>query len=114
MYQPAYQPPVHRPMSESMKGMFSNTILALGIGLGLVLLWIGALIWGFTDTTDGQNVGMLIRSLGVLVLTAVLLIGGVLRDDLEKSMRWALIVAGTIVLVVIGFWSMFWWVTFHF
>lgn len=108
MYQPVYQPPVHRSMSETMRSMFSDTLLALGIGLGLILTWIGALIWGFSDTSDGRDVGMLVRSFGILILTGVLFIGGVLRHDMDKWVRWMLILSATLLLIFIGFWSGFW------
>jgi len=52
MYQPAYQPPMHRPMSDMMRGFVSDTILALAVVLGLLLTWVGALIWGFSNDTD--------------------------------------------------------------
>ena len=113
MYQPAYQPPMHRPMSDMMRGFVSDTILALAVVLGLLLTWVGALIWGFSNDTDVQNIGMLFRSFGVLILTGALLLGGVLRQDMEKTVRWMLILGGTLILVVIGFWSGFWWAMFH-
>jgi len=56
---------------------------------------------------------MLFRSFGVLILTGALLLGGVLRQDMEKTVRWMLILGGTLILVVIGFWSGFWWAMFH-
>jgi zinc transporter ZupT len=113
MYQPAYQPPMHRPMSEMMRGFVSDTILALGVLLGLLVTWIGALIWGFSNDPDVQDIGMLFRSFGVLILSGGMLLGGILRQDLDKSLRWGLILGGVIVLVAIGFWSLFWWMPNH-
>jgi TM2 domain-containing membrane protein YozV len=108
MYQPAYQPPMHRPMSETMRGMVSDTLLALGIGIGLVLTWIGAVIWGLVDDADADKVGMFLRALGMLVLTGVLFLGGVLRHDMDKWIRWMLILSATLLLIFIGFWTNFW------
>ncbi len=109
MYQPVYQQPMHRPMSDMMRSFVSDTVLALGAGLGLILAWIGALIWGFSTDHDVQNIGQLFRSFGVLVLTGVLLMGGLLRQDMDKTVRWGLLLGGTLILIFIGFWSMFWW-----
>ncbi len=108
MYQPVYQPPVHRPMSEMMKTFVSDTILALAVVLGLFLAWVGALIWGFSSDPDVKDIGMLLRSFGVLILTGGLLLGGLLRHDMDKWVRWMLLLAGTLILIFIGFWSGFW------
>ena len=107
MYQPAYQP-MHRPMSETMKSFVSDTILALGIVLALFLTWIGALIWGFADDQDVRDIGTLVRSFGILILTVALLLGGLLRSDMDKWVRWMLILSGTLILIFIGFWQGFW------
>jgi hypothetical protein len=108
MYQPVYQPPVHRPMSEMMKGLVSDTMLVLAVGLGLVLTWIGAVIWGLVDDPDADKIGQFFKSLGMLVLTGSLMLGGMLRHDLDKWLRWMLVLAGTLILIFIGFWSGFW------
>ncbi len=108
MYQPAYQPPMHRPMSETMRGLVSDTVLVLAIGLGLLLTWIGAVIWGFSTDKDVDNIGMLFRSFGMLILTGGLFLGGLLRHDMDKWIRWMLILSATLLLIFIGFWSGFW------
>lgn len=108
MYQPVYQQPMHRPLSETIKGFVSDTILVLAIGLGLVLTWIGAVIWGLVDDTDADKIGQFFKSLGMLVLTGSLILGGLLRHDMDKWIRWILILAGTLILIFIGFWSGFW------
>jgi len=92
-----------------MKSMFlSNLMIGLAIGLGLLLMWIGALIWGFSSNHDVQNIGMAIRSLGLLGLVGALLLGGIVRDDIEKWVRFIMIIGGALVLIFIGFWTGFW------
>ena len=108
MYQPAYQPPMHRPMSETLRGFVSDTILVLTVGLGLILTWIGAVIWGLVDDPDADKVGMFFRALGILVLTCGLYLGGMLRIDLDKWIRFMLVLSATLLLIFIGFWSGFW------
>ena len=110
MYQPAYQPP-HRSTGDMMKSMFlSNMMIGLAAGLGLLLMWVGALIWGFTPTNhDVKNIGIAIRSLGMLALVGAMLLGGMLRDDMEKWVRVVMIFSAAVLLVAIGFWNGFWW-----
>jgi len=113
MYQPAYQQPVHRPMSDVIRGLVSDTVLVLAVGLALLLTWIGALIWGFSGDPDVQDIGMLFRSFGVLILSGALLLGGLLRQDMDKTLRWGMMLSGVVVLVAIGFWADFWWLLNH-
>jgi hypothetical protein len=108
MYQPAYQPP-HRSPGDMMKSMFlSNIMLGLAVGLGLLLMWVGALIWGFSNDSDVRNIGMAIKSLGMLALVGALLLGGMVRDDIEKWVRVTMIFSGALLLIFIGFWTGFW------
>ena len=108
MYQPVYQQPMHRPVSETMRTFVSDSVLAIAIMLGLVLMWLGALMWGFSTDRDVRNIGMAVRSFGMLALTGALLLGGLLRNDSDKWIRWMLILSGTLLLIFIGFWSGFW------
>ena len=108
MYQPAYQPP-HRSPGDMMKSMFlSNMMLGLAVGLGLLLMWLGALIWGFSNDNDVKDIGMAIRSFGVLALVGAMLLGGLVREDMEKWVRVMLIFSGALLLIFIGFWTGFW------
>ncbi len=86
----------------------SNLMIGLAVGLGLLLMWIGALIWGFSTNHDVQNIGIAIRSLGVLALVGALLLGGMARDDWEKGVRMMAILTGALLLIFIGFWNGFW------
>lgn len=102
-YQPMYQPP-SRPAVEYLRPMASDTMLAIAVLLGLFLLWLGSLVWGLVDRDD-QEWGLAIKSLGMLILTAALFIGGLLRTDMEKWVRVTLIVAATLLIIFVGFWT---------
>jgi len=92
-----------------MKTMFlSNMMLGLAVGLGLLLMWVGALIWGFSNDNDVQDIGMAIKSFGMLALVGAMLLGGILRDDIEKWVRVMLILSGALLLIFVGFWTGFW------
>ena len=92
-----------------MKTMFlSNMMIGLAVGLGLLLMWIGALIWGFSSDSDVKNIGMAIRSFGMLALVGAMILGGILRDDMERWIRLAMMLGGVLLLIFIGFWTGFW------
>jgi hypothetical protein len=92
-----------------MKTMFlSNMMLGLAVGVGLLLMWVGALIWGFSNDSDVRNIGMAIRSFGLLALVGAMLLGGIVRDDIEKWVRVMMVLGGALLLIFIGFWTGFW------
>jgi hypothetical protein len=86
----------------------SNMMLGLAVGIGLLLMWIGSLIWGFSTDRDVMNIGIALRSFGVLALVGAMLLGGLVREDMEKWVRVVLIFSGAVLLIFIGFWNGFW------
>jgi len=107
MYQPVYQPV--KSTSDTVKGLvFSNMMIALVVGAGLLLIWLGALLWGFSDDSDVDKIGMFLRSLGMLLLVGMLLMTGLVRTDMNNWVRVILILSSTLMLIYIGFWEGFW------
>ncbi len=88
-------------MSDYVKMLLSDIILAALLFVGLLFLWLGQLLAG---TMDDPDVGNGLWSFGMLFATWALIIGGVLRHDLEKWVRFAMIAAGTLLIIFVGFW----------
>jgi hypothetical protein len=103
MYQPAYQPP-RRTTEELMTSMVSDTFLAFAFVVGLLLMLVGSWLLGLMDTNGGRNAGQVVKSLGVVILVAGGLLGGLLRKDMDHWVRAALVIFATVVLVAVGFW----------
>ena len=106
-YAPAYQP-VHKQPIEYIKPFASDVILAMGIVVGLFLLMLGSIIGGMADSDAGYDAGMVLKALGLFVVTAAMLLGAVLRTDMNKWVRVALLLSATLLIVLIGFWGSFW------
>jgi hypothetical protein len=109
MYQPVYQPQPRKPLSDYVKPLVSDFVLAIAAFVGLLFVWIGSLIWGFADDLDGRNIGLAFKSFGMLAVTCALIIGGMLRHDLDKWVRFAMIAAGTLLIILVGYWSSGMW-----
>ena len=106
-YAPAYQP-VHKQPIEYIKPFASDVILAIGIVVGLFLLMLGAIIHGVADEQAGRDAGMVLKALGLFIVTAAMLLGAVLRTDMNKWVRVALVLSATLFVILIGFWGSFW------
>lgn len=103
-YAPVYQPPHKQPV-EYVRTFASDFVLAIGVVIGLFLMMIGEIVTGWADTADGRDAGSTVRAFGMFFLTAVMFLGGLLRHDMEKWVRWALIIGATALLIFGGFWG---------
>jgi len=102
-----YQP-AHRPASDYVKSLASDLWLALGVVVGLFLLMIGSIIYGVADTATGMDAGMVVKALGLFIVTAAMFMGAILRGDMNKWVRVALLLGATVLIILVGFWGPFW------
>jgi hypothetical protein len=103
MYQPVYQPP-HRTAGDMVKSMVSDTLLALIIFVSFLLAMIGAWLYWLMDPGTGRDLGLVLRSLGATGLAGVALATILLRHDMDKLVRAALVFFAT-VMTVMAFWN---------
>lgn len=97
----------HRPPGEFIKSFASDMWLALGIVAGFFLLMIGSMIYGIADTSTGMDAGMIVKALGLFVVVSAMFLGALLRSDMNKWVRVALITSATLLVVLVGFWGPF-------
>ena len=106
MYQQPYQPP-RRSAGDTMRSLVSDTLLALAMVLGVFLVMIGSWLMGLMDTEGGLNAGQIVTSLGVFLLTVGSLLAALLRNDMDKHIRAALVLFATVMIAFVGFWYMY-------
>ena len=87
-----------------IKPVFSDALIALGLALAIFLVWLGAVLCGWATDNDIDKAGSFVSSFGMLLLTLVLLIGGLIRSDMEKWVRVAMIVGAVTLITFVGFW----------
>lgn len=87
------------------KGMaariFSDSVVPLCIGIGILLIWIGTIIATFASGADASRVVNLLRNTGVALVSCMLIGGGVALTEKERSVRVAMVVMGAILLLVV-------------
>ncbi len=91
-------------MIDHIKPVFSDALMALGLALAIFLVWLGAVISGWSTDNDIDKAGSFVASFGMLLLTVVLLIGGLIRSDMERAVRVAMIVGAVVLIAWVGFW----------
>ncbi|UCE45119.1 MAG: hypothetical protein JSU93_06975 [Methanobacteriota archaeon] len=99
---------MHKPPIEYIRPFASDVILAIAIVVGLFFLMLGAIISGTANDSDMRDAGMVLKALGLFILTAGMLLGAVLRTDVNKWVRVALLLTATAMIILIGFWGSFW------
>jgi len=102
-YQPVYQQP-HRQPIEYIRPLVSDVILAIGVIIGLFLVMLASILAGVSDTGSGWDISMALRAFGVFLLTATMFLGGLIRVDMEKWVRVALIFGAVLLISWVGFW----------
>jgi hypothetical protein len=102
MYQQQYMPQ-HNPV-DHIRPLASDFLLAVGSIIGIFLMMLGTVISGLSLHGDVHNLGKVIAAFGVFIVSVVLLMGAIVRVDLDKVVRAAYIIAAVAILVYIGFW----------
>lgn len=97
----------HRPSGEFIKSFASDLWLALGIVAGLFLMMIGSILYGVADQSGVMEVGMALKAIGLFVVVSAMFLGALLRTDMNKWVRVALILSATLLIVLVGFWGPF-------
>jgi len=105
-YAPVYQP-VHKPTIEYLKPLVSDVLLAIGAVAGLFLLMLGWIIFGVASDGGGRDAGQVVKAIGLFVLSAVMLLGGLIRVDMEKWVRTSLIIGAVLLITWEGFWTIY-------
>lgn len=105
-YAPVYQP-VHKPMIESVRPIVSDLMLAIAAVVGLFLLMLGWMIFGLADTNAGADAGQVVKAFGLFILTVAMMLGGLIRVDMEKWVRVSLVIGAVLLVTWEGFWSLY-------
>jgi len=101
MPKPQRQPKPPSSSSGGLQGIadtiFSKMIIMLGICIGLLLAWIGKIITIFTSGTAYQAGSVLVFT-GLVGMGFVLLGGGLLNKNIDKTIKLGMIVAAGILI----------------
>ena len=81
--------------------IFSESTVAIGIGIGVLLLWVASLVAIFGTGSDAFKAMKTLENTGVALISVMLISGGVANSQIERAIRIAMVVMGAIVLLVL-------------
>jgi len=81
--------------------IFSESMVAVGIGIGVLLIWIATLVATFGTGTDAFKTMTVLKNTGVALISLMLISGGAGNTEIERSVRIAMVVMGAIILLVL-------------
>lgn len=81
--------------------IFSESAVAIGIGIGVLLIWVASLVATFVTGTDAAKATTALKNTGVSLISVMLISGGVANVKIERPVRIAMVVMGAIILLVL-------------
>ena len=91
---------VEQQMSPLVSNLFSETSIAIGVVVGILLMWLASMIiilGGRGETV--YKTSSVVSSLGTVLLTVMLVGGGIANTRIERTVRVGMVIMGVILLV---------------
>lgn len=86
------------PIHQLFGFLFSKNLIIAAILLGLLLIWVGAIVLTFSSDMTGFRAAQVINSLGFFIVGIFLIGGGVVNDTMDKYIRLGMIVIGVYMI----------------
>jgi len=87
-----------------MLGMKNKDIVMMGIIIGIIFFFVGAIIGNVFPSTESNllsyKVAATIKLLGIGILITSMIIGGVILQHIENNLRLLLLLLGLILLII--------------
>jgi hypothetical protein len=79
--------------------LFSDSVVPLGIGVGVILIWIASLVAVLATGADAGKAVNVLKDTGLALVSMMMIGGGVTLTEKERSVRIAMVVMGTLVFL---------------
>jgi hypothetical protein len=81
--------------------LFSVSRIAVGIALGVLLMWIGGLIAILGESSTATKAALVLGETGVAIVSTMLVGGGMANSEIEKGVRIAAVIMGVLLMITI-------------
>ncbi len=89
---------VTEPIHQLFGFLFAKNLIIAAILLGLLLIWVGAVVLTFSTDMTGLRAAQVINSLGFFITGVFLIGGGIVNDHMDKYVRLGMIVIGVYMI----------------
>ncbi len=86
------------PIHQLFGFLFAKNLIIAAILLGLLLIWVGAVVLTFSTDMTGLRAAQVINSLGFFITGVFLIGGGIVNDHMDKYVRLGMIVIGVYMI----------------
>ncbi len=91
--------PVTGPSTNvDISSLFSKKMMTLAVGVGLLVVFLGAVVCNVAGGSGVLKAGLVLYNLGGLVLGGTLFLGSLVNEELDRYLRVGLLVAGALVV----------------
>ena len=86
------------PIHQVFRFLFSKNLIIAAILLGMLFIWIGAIVLTFSSDLTGYRAAQTLNSLDSLSREYFLIGGGIVNDAMDKYVRVGMIVIGVYMI----------------
>jgi hypothetical protein len=86
------------PIHQVFRFLFSKNLIIAAILLGMLFIWIGAIVLTFSSDLTGYRAAQTLNSLGFFITGVFLIGGGIVNDAMDKYVRVGMIVIGVYMI----------------
>ncbi|HWR63164.1 MAG TPA: zinc ribbon domain-containing protein [Candidatus Thermoplasmatota archaeon] len=86
------------PIHQVFRFLFSKNLIIAAILLGMLFIWIGAIVLTFSTDLTGYRAAQTLNSLGFFITGVFLIGGGIVNDEMDKYVRVGMIVIGVYMI----------------
>jgi len=91
----------HEPIHQVFRFLFSKNLIVAAIIFGLLLIWIGVIVFTFSTDVTGYRAAQTLSSLGFFITGAFLIGGGISNDSMDRYVRVGMIVIGVYMITMV-------------
>jgi len=89
------------PIHQVFRFLFSKNLIVAAILLGMLLVWIGAIVFTFSTDLTGYRAAQTLSSLGFFITGAFLIGGSIANDSMDRYVRVGMVVIGVYMITAV-------------
>lgn len=91
--------PVTTPTANlDLSSLFSKKMTTLAVGIGILVIFIGAVVCNVAESSGFLKAGLVLYNLGGLALGGTLFLGSLVNEDIDRYIRVGMLVGGALIV----------------